>query len=114
MLSSVDAVIAIAPLSFIAVIAFPVASVSICFAYIAEDTSLQPLLGIVFTGERIGCCRAFGRGCSRSSISATAHYMRIFLIGGISTWWGLALVCRPRSPTEAEPMLAALPTAVAG
>jgi hypothetical protein len=50
----VDAVIAVAPVSFIAVVALPVACIGISFAHIAEDADLHPLFGVILAHEHMG------------------------------------------------------------
>ena len=44
----VNAIIAIAPVAFVAVVAFPVAGIGVGFAVFAEDAEFHSLLGIVF------------------------------------------------------------------
>lgn len=44
----IDAVVAVAPVPFVTIVAFPVACVCVCFADLAEDANFHPVLGVVF------------------------------------------------------------------
>ena len=49
----VNAIIAIAPVAFVAVVALPVACIRECFTDIAEDSDFLPFLWVVFAHERM-------------------------------------------------------------
>jgi hypothetical protein len=53
MLSLVDAVIAEAPVAFVTIVAFPVASIAEGLTCIAENTFFEPFLGVIFTHEHM-------------------------------------------------------------
>lgn len=44
----VYAVVAVAPVAFVAVVAFPVAGVGVGFAVFAEDADFHSLIGVIF------------------------------------------------------------------
>jgi len=48
MTALVDAVVTVTPVSFVAVIAFPIARVGECFAHVTKSAGFHSLRGIVF------------------------------------------------------------------
>jgi hypothetical protein len=104
--SLVDAVVAIAPVPFVADVAFPVACVGECFARVTEDSLLESLRGVVFAHEYMRRCRRFSQWRYGRSISVTRQDMRILVTWRIPTLWTAMLVSRPGSPAKAEPVLA--------
>jgi hypothetical protein len=109
----VDAIVAIAPVAFVAIVTFPVAGVGVCLAHVAEDANLYPLLGVVLTHEHMGGCRGFGQGRHGSAISMPDQDMRVLVIGRITTLWCFSLISGPSSPAKAIPVLASSAKAVA-
>ena len=53
MTALIDAVVAVAPLAFVAIVALPVACIRERFADIAKHSDFLPLLRVVFAHERM-------------------------------------------------------------
>jgi hypothetical protein len=114
MASLVDAVIAVPPLPFIAIIALPITRICPCTADIAEHTGLQSPIRIIFASQRARRCSALGKRNLWLSKLVAPEDVRVLMGRRVSAGWSLFLVEGPGSPAKAVPVLAAFLSTVAG
>lgn len=109
----VDAIIAIAPVAFIAIVALPVAGIGICLAHVAEDADFDPFLGIVLAHEHMWRCCGLCQWRHGSAISMPDEDMGVLVVWRIATFGGFSFVSWPGSPAKPIPMLASSAETVA-
>jgi hypothetical protein len=109
----VDAVIAVAPVAFVTVVAFPVACIGIGFAHIAKDANLHPLFGVIFAHEYMWRCCGFCERRCRPAITMPNKDMRMLMVWRIASIRRLSFVTWPSSPPKTKPMLASLAETIA-
>jgi hypothetical protein len=109
----IDAVVAIAPFPFVAILALPVTRVRECFADVAENASFKSLSRVVFAHQDMRRSVGFGERSQRSSISVSSEYVRVFVIRAIASFWGLSFIACPCCPSKAKPMFASFSQAEA-
>jgi hypothetical protein len=106
-------IIAEAPVTFIAIVAFPIASVAEGLACIAEDAFFEPLLGVIFTHEHMWWCWRLRQRSQRYAVPMSSQHMRLLVAWRISTFWLVAFITCPSCPSKAEPMLATFSSTIA-
>ena len=114
MASLVDAVIAVSPFPFVAVVAFPITCVRPLATDVAEHTSLQSLIRIIFARKCAWRCNAIGELELRFPILVSTEDVRILVGRRVTTGRSFLLIEWPGSPAKAIPVLAAFLGAIAG
>lgn len=113
MMSLINAIVAIAPVAFVAIIALPVAGVGVRLTHVAENSNFHPLLGIILTHKYMWRCCRFSQGCHWPAIPVSDENMGMLMIWRIATFRRFPFVSWPSSPAESIPMLASSAKAVA-
>ena len=113
MMALVNAIIAIAPVAFVAVVALPVAGIGVCLAHVAEDSNFHPFPGIVLAHKHMWRRCRFCQWCHRPAIPMSNKDMGVLMIWRIATFGCFSFVSRPGSPAKPIPMLASSTEAVA-
>jgi hypothetical protein len=111
--ASVNAVITIAPVAFIAIVALPIACICKRLAHVTEHTNLHSLFGVVLAHEHMWWCCGFCERRRWPAIPMPNQDMRMLVIRWIASFRCFSFVTWPRGPAKAEPVLTPLAEAVA-
>jgi hypothetical protein len=109
----VDAIIAIAPVAFVAVVAFPVACICVRFAHVAEHANFHPFFGVVLAHQHMWRCCRFRERRHWPTIPVTDKNMWMLMVRWITPCRCFSFVTWPSGPAKTEPMLAPLAVTVA-
>jgi hypothetical protein len=113
MVTLINAVVTIAPVAFVAIVAFPIACIGVRFAHVTEHANLNSLTRVVLAHQHMWRCCGFCERRHRPTIPMSDKNMWMLMVRWITPCRCFSFVTWPSSPAKTEPVLAPLAETVA-